>query len=114
MNEFNLSKSFAAVLYVFETWSLTMREEHRMRVFENRVLRRIFGPETDEVRGELRKLHNVELNDLYCSPNIIRVMNSRIMRWAGHVARIGEVYKGYWWGNLKERDQLGRHRLRWG
>jgi len=91
-----------------------MREEHRMRVFENRVLRRIFGPETDEVRGELRKLHNVELNDLYCSPNIIRVMNSRIMRWAGHVARIGEVYKGYWWGNLKERDQLGRHRLRWG
>ena len=59
-------------------------------MFENRVLRRIFGPKRDEVIGEWRKLHNEDLNDLYCSPNIVRVIKSRIMRWAGHVARIGE------------------------
>ena len=80
-----------------------------MRVFENRVLRRIFGLKRDEVTGEWRKLHNVELNDLYCSPNIVRVIKSRRMRWAGHVARmgIGEAYTGFWWGNLKEKDHLG-------
>ena len=60
------------VLYGSETWSLTLREEHRLRVFENRVLRRIFGPKRDGVTGERRKLHNEELNDLYCSPNIVR------------------------------------------
>jgi len=59
-------------------------------VFENRVLRRIFGPKKDEVTGEWKKLHNEELNDLYCSPNIVRVIKSKRMRWAGHVARMGE------------------------
>ena len=77
------------VLYGCETWSLTLREERRLRVFENRVMRRVFGSKTDEVTGEWRKLHNEELNDLYCSPNIVRVIRSRIMRWAGHVARMG-------------------------
>ena len=67
-----------------------MREEPRLKVFENRVLRRIFGPKRDGVTGEWRKLHNEELNDLNCSPNIIRMMNSRIMRSVGHVARMGE------------------------
>ena len=76
------------VLYGCGTWSLTLREEHRQRVFENRVLRRIFGPKWDGVTGECRKLHNEELNDLYSSPNIVRVINSRRMRWAGHVARM--------------------------
>ena len=78
------------VLYGCETWSLTLREEHRLRVFENRVLRRVFGPNRDEVTGELRKLHNEELNELYSLPNIVRVVKSRRMRWAGHVARMGE------------------------
>jgi len=78
-------------------------------VFENRVLRRIFGPKRDEVRGEWRKLHNEELNDLYGSPNVVRVIKSRRMRWVGHVAHMGggEVSTGFWWGNLRERDNLG-------
>jgi hypothetical protein len=67
--------------YGCETWSRTLREEHRLRVFENRVLRRIFGPKRDEVTGEWRKLHNNELHDLYSSPSIIRIMKSRRMRW---------------------------------
>jgi hypothetical protein len=69
-----------------ETWFLTLREEHRLRVFENRVLIKIFGPKRDEVTGEWRKLHNKELRDLYSSPSIIRIIKSRKMRWAGHVA----------------------------
>jgi hypothetical protein len=78
------------VLYGCETWSLTLREERRSRVFENRVLRKVFAPKKDEVTGELRKLHNEEPNDLYFLPNIVRVVKSRRMRWAGHVARMGE------------------------
>jgi hypothetical protein len=67
-----------------------LREERRLRVFENKVLRRIFGPRRDEITGDWRRLHNEELNNLYPSPNIVRVIKSRIMRWAGHVARMGE------------------------
>ena len=77
------------VLYGCETWSLTLREERRLRVFESKVLKRIFGPRRDEVTGDWRRLHNEEINDLYCSPNIVRVIKWRIMRWAGHVARMG-------------------------
>ena len=77
-------------MYGCETWSLTLREERRLRVFENRVLRRILGPKRYEVTGKWKKLHNEELNDLYSSPNIVRVIKSRTMRWAGHVARRGE------------------------
>ena len=86
-----------------------MREKRRLWVFENRVLRRIFERKRDEVTGEWRKLHNEELSDLYCLPNIVRVIKSRRMRWVGHIARMGrgELYKGFWWGNLRERDHLG-------
>jgi hypothetical protein len=83
------------VLYGCETWSLTLREEHRLRVFENRVLRRIFGPKRDEITGEWRRLRNEELNNLYSSPNIIRVIKSRRMRCAGHVARKGKGRGAY-------------------
>jgi hypothetical protein len=78
-----------------ETWSLALREEHRLRVFEIRVLRRVFGPKRDEVTGEWRKLYNEELPDLYSSPSIIRIIMSRRMRWAGHVARMGEKRNAY-------------------
>jgi hypothetical protein len=81
---------FPVVLCGCETWSLTLREENRLRVFEKRELRRIFGPKRDEVTGEWRKLHNKELCDLYSSPSIIRIMKSRKVRWAGHVARMGD------------------------
>ena len=78
------------VFYGCETWSLTLREECRLRVFDNRVLRRIFGPKRDEVTGEWLKLHNEELDDLYSSPNIVWVIKSRRRRWAWHVAHTGE------------------------
>jgi hypothetical protein len=74
---------------------LTLREDHRLRVFENRALRRIFGPKRDEVMGECRKLHNRELHNLYSSPDIIRKIKSKRRRWAGHVARMGEERNVY-------------------
>jgi hypothetical protein len=77
------------VLYGCETWSFTLREEHRLRVFENRVLRRIFGPKREAERS-WRKLHNDEIHSLYSSPNIVRVPKTRTLRWAGHVARMWE------------------------
>ena len=77
------------MLYGCETWSLTLREESRQRVFENRILRRIFGPKRDE-NGEWIRLHNKELYSLYRSPNIVRVNKSRRLRWVGHVARMEE------------------------
>jgi len=97
------------VLYGYETWSLTLRKERKLRVFENMVLRRIFGPRRDEVTGKWRRLHNEDLNDLYSSPNIVRVIKSRRMRWAGHVARRGEERGciGSWWGNRREGDYWG-------
>ena len=91
------------------------REERRFRVFENRVLRRIFGPQKDDVTEEWRKLHNEELNDLYCSPNIVRMIKSRIMRWAGHVARMGEsrgLYRVFV-GKPEGKRPLGRPRHKW-
>jgi hypothetical protein len=78
------------VLYGCETWSLTLKEECRLRVYENRVLRKIFGPKRDEVTREWRKLHNEELNGLYSLPNIVQLIKSRRMRWAGNVARMGK------------------------
>jgi hypothetical protein len=92
-----------------------VREEQRLRVFENRVLRRIFGPKRDEATGEWRRLHKEELNDLHSSPNIIRVIKPRRMRWAGHVASIGEKRGAYriLVGILEGRRQLRRPRRRW-
>ena len=103
------------VLYGCENWSLRLREKHRLRVFENRVLRRIFWHKRDGVTGEWRKLHNDELNDLYCSPNIVRVIKSRRMRWAGHVARMeeGRGVHRVLVGKPEGKRPLGRPRRRW-
>jgi hypothetical protein len=97
-----------------ETWSLTVREEHKLRVFENRVLRKIFGPKRDGVTGGLRKLHNEELHNLYSLPSIIRIIKSRRMRWAGHVAQMGKrnVYR-LLVGKPEGKRPLGRPRRRW-
>jgi hypothetical protein len=103
------------VLYGCETWYLTLREEHRLRVFENWVLRRIFGPKRDEVMGEWRKLHNEELQNLYSSPDIITQVKSRRMRWAGHVAHMGGeriVYRVLV-GKPEGTRPLGRPRRMW-
>ena len=102
------------VLYGCETWSLALREERRLRVFENRVLRKVFGPKGDEVTGEWRKLHKEELNYLYSLPNIVREVKSRKMRWAGHVARMGEgrgVYRVLV-GKPEGKRPMGRPRRR--
>jgi hypothetical protein len=113
---------FAVVLYGCESWSLTLRVECRLRVFENGRLRRIFGPQRDEVTGEWRRLHNKEFYALYSSPNIIQVIKSRRLRWVGHVARIGarrEVHSGLQWGKPRKGDYLkdpggdGRIILKW-
>jgi len=103
------------VLYGFETWSLTLWEERKLRVFENMVLRRIFGPRRDEITREWRRLHNEELNDLYSSSNIVRVIKLRRMRRAGHVKRMGEerVCIGSWLGKPEGRRPLVRPRRRW-
>jgi hypothetical protein len=103
------------ILYGCETWSLTLREEHRLSVFKNRVLRRIFGPKRKEVAGERRKLHSEELHILYSSPNIIRQIKSRRMGRAGHVACMGEereVYKALV-GKPEGKRPLGRPRHKW-
>jgi len=103
------------VLYGCETWSLTLREERKLRVFEDMMLRRIFGPRREEVTGEWRRLHNEELNDLYSSPNIVRVIKSRRMRWGRHVARMGGemgVYKVLV-GKPEGKRPLRRPRRRW-
>jgi hypothetical protein len=102
------------VIYGCETWPLTLKEEHRLRVFENRVLRRIFGPKREE-DGSWRKLHSDELHSLYSSPNIVRVNKSRRMRWAGHVARMREGRGVYMVlvGRPEGKRPLGRLRRRW-
>jgi hypothetical protein len=103
------------VLYGCKTWSLTLREEHRLRVFENRVLRGIFGPKRNEVMGQWRRLHNGELLNLYSSPDVIRQFNSRRSSWVGRVARMGEgrnVYRVLV-GKPEGKSPLERSRRRW-
>ena len=103
------------VLYGCETWSLMLREEHRLRVFGNKILRIIFGAKRDEITGEWRKLHNGELHALYSSPNIIRNLKSRRLKWPGHVARMEQfrnAYRVLVWKPESKRP-LGRPRRRW-
>ncbi|KAJ4443847.1 hypothetical protein ANN_05634 [Periplaneta americana] len=103
------------VLYGYETWTLTSRKEHKLRVFENKVFRKIFGAKRDEVTGEWRKLHNTELHALYSSPDIIRNIKSRRLRWEGHIARMGESRNAYrvLVGRPEGKRPLGRPRRRW-
>jgi hypothetical protein len=103
------------VLYGCKSWSVTLREEHRLRVFERRVLRRILGPKRDEMIGGWRELHNEALHNLYRSTSIIIIIKSRRLRWVGHVARIGAKRNAYriLVGNPEGKKPLGRPRLRW-
>ena len=103
------------VLYGCETWSLTLREEHRLRMFENKVLRKVFGAKRDEITGECWKWHNVEQHALYSSPNIIRSLKSRRLRWAGHVARTGKSGSAYkvLVGTPEGKRPLLRPKRRW-
>ncbi|PSN54474.1 hypothetical protein C0J52_05530 [Blattella germanica] len=94
------------ILYGCETWTLTLREEKRLRLFENKVLRKIFGPKRDEETGEWRRLHNTELKDLYGKPDITRKIKSHRLRWAGHVARMGE-------GKPEGKRPVSRPRMKW-
>ena len=103
------------IIYYINIIYFTLREERRLRVFENRVLRRVFGPKRDEVTGEWKKLYNEELSDLFPLPNIVRVVKSRRMRWAGHVVRMGEgkgVHRVLV-GTPEGKRPLGRPRRRW-
>ena len=103
------------IVYGCETWSLTLREERRLRVFENMVLRGIFGPKRDEVTDQWRKLHNEELNNLYSLSNIVGLIKSKKIRWAGYVARMVEkrgVYRVLV-GKLEGKRPLGGSRRRW-
>jgi hypothetical protein len=108
-----LKYNLPIVFYGCKTWSLTEREEHRLRVFENRVLRKIFGPTGDTVTEELRKIHNEDLYDLCPPPNMIGVI--KMERWAGHVARMGDRRGSYWAleGRSERHRPLGRPRRRW-
>ena len=103
------------LLYGCETWSLTLRDEHRLRVFENKVLRKIFGANKDKVTGEWGKLHNAELHALYSSPNIIRSLQSRRLSWAGHVALMEQCRNEYsvLVGKPEGKRSLERPRHRW-
>ncbi|KAJ4438661.1 hypothetical protein ANN_14608 [Periplaneta americana] len=110
-----LSYILPVVLYGCEAWTLTLRDEQRLRVFKNKVLRKIFGAKRNEVTGEWRKLHNAELHALYSSPDIIRNIKSRRLRWEGHVARMGESRNAYrvLVGRPAGKRPLGRPRRRW-
>ncbi|PSN35706.1 hypothetical protein C0J52_10179 [Blattella germanica] len=103
------------ILYGCETWTLTLREEKRLRVFENKVLRKIFGPKRDEETGEWRRLHNTELKDVYGKPDIIRIIKSRRLRWAGHVARMGDErgVRKILEGKPEGKRPVGRPRMKW-
>ena len=102
-------------MYGCETWSVTLREEHRLSVFENKVLRKIFGAKRNEITGEWRKLHNTELHALCSSPNIIRNLKCRRLRWTGHVAHMEQSRYAYrvLMGKPEVKRPLGRPRLRW-
>ena len=113
-NEIYKTIILPVVLYGCETWSLTLREESRLRIFENRILRRVFRPKRDD-NGEWRMLHNEELHSLYRSANIVRVIKSRRLRWAGHVARMEEGRCAFkiLTGKSTGKRPLGRPRRRW-
>ena len=103
------------ILYGCESWSTTLADEHKLHVFENKVLRKIYGPKRDEMTGEWRRLHNEELHGLYDSPDVVKIMKSRRLRWAGHVARMGEKRRLYsiLVGRPDGKRPLGRPRRRW-